>query len=173
MSVSLPSITLVLGGQRSGKSSYAEGLICSGQDALYLATAQILDKEMRERVRIHKNRRNKNWMTVEEPFDLASALQMNDKSGRPILIDSLGMWISNLLAYERDVEKKIIDLVEVTKTVKSPLVFVSDEVGQGIIPDNALSRHFIDKLGKLNQLLADHADVVIFVTAGLPMYLKR
>ena len=102
MSVSLPSITLVLGGQRSGKSSYAEGLICSGQDALYLATAQILDKEMRERVRIHKNRRNKNWMTVEEPFDLASALQMNDKSGRPILIDSLGMWISNLLAYERD-----------------------------------------------------------------------
>ena len=173
MSITLPSITLVLGGQRSGKSGYAEGLICSGQEALYLATAQTLDKEMTERVIIHKKRRDPNWLTVEEPFDLASALLMNDKIGRPILIDSLGMWVANLLACEKDVEKQMRELVEVMKNIKSSLIFVSDEVGQGIIPDNSLARQFIDKLGALNQLLADRADAVIFVTAGLPMYLKR
>ena len=173
MSNILPPMTLVLGGQRSGKSGYAEGLFCSSQKAIYLATAQTLDKEMTERVRKHKNRRNTNWMTVEEPFDLASALLMNDKLGRPILIDSLGMWISNLLASGEDVEEQILHLVEATENIRSSLVFVSDEVGQGIIPDNALARHFIDKLGELNQLLADLADVVIFVTAGLPLYLKR
>ena len=173
MSNILPSVTLVLGGQRSGKSGYAEGLMCSGQKALYLATAQALDMEMIERVRIHKNRRDGNWKTVEEPYDLASALLMHDKSGRPILIDSLGMWISNLLAYEKDVDEQIRCLIETLENIKSSLVLVSDEVGQGVIPDNALARQFIDKLGALNQLLADRADVVIFVTAGLALYFKR
>ena len=172
MSKSLPSLTLVLGGQRSGKSAYAEDLLCPEQKALYVATAQVLDKEMKERVRIHENRRNRNWMTVEEPFDITSALLLNDKAGRPILIDSLGMWISNLLAHDKDIEKHMLELVRATENIKSSLIFVSDEVGLGIIPDNALARRFIDKLGTLNQLIADRADTVIFVTAGLPMYLK-
>ena len=172
MSGTLPSLTLVLGGQRSGKSGHAEGLVCLDQEALYVATAQALDKEMEERVGVHKNRRSKNWKTVEEPLDLATALLMNDKAGRPILIDSLAMWVSNLLARDEDVEKNALALIQALENIKSPLVIVSDEVGLGIIPDNALARRFIDKLGTLNQLIAARADTVIFVTAGLPTLLK-
>jgi adenosylcobinamide kinase/adenosylcobinamide-phosphate guanylyltransferase len=172
LSDNLPSLTLVLGGQCSGKSVYAEGLICLDQIALYVATAQTLDKEMKERVGAHQSRRGKNWTTVEEPLDLASVLLINDKAGRPILIESLGMWISNLLAYDKDIEKQILSLVQAIDNIKSPLVIVSDEVGLGIIPDNALARLFIDKLGKLNQLISARADTVIFVTAGLPVHLK-
>ena len=172
MSGILPSLTLVLGGQRSGKSGHAESLICLDQGALYVATAQALDKEMEERVGAHKNRRGKNWTTVEEPLDLATALLINDKAGRPILIDSLAMWVSNLLARDEDVEKQILALTQALENIKSPLVIVSDEVGLGIIPDNALARRFIDKLGTLNQLIAARADTVIFVTSGLPRLLK-
>ena len=172
MSDILPSLTLVLGGQRSGKSVYAEGLICLDQIALYVATAQALDKEMKERVSAHKARRGKNWTTVEEPIDLASALFKNDKAGRPILIDSLAMWISNLLAHGKDVEKQILAFVQATENLESPLVIVSDEVGLGIIPDNDLARSFIDKLGTLNQLISARADTVVFVKAGLPIHLK-
>ena len=172
MPETLPSLTLVLGGQRSGKSVYAEGLICLDRVALYVATAQTLDKEMKERVGAHKARRGKNWTTVEEPLDLASALLINDKAGRPVLIDSLAMWISNLLDSNKDVEKQILALVQAIEKIKSPLVIVSDEVGLGIIPDNALARRFIDKLGTLNQLISARADTVVFITAGLPMYLK-
>jgi adenosylcobinamide kinase/adenosylcobinamide-phosphate guanylyltransferase len=168
----LPSLTLVLGGQRSGKSGHAEGLICFDQEALYVATAQALDKEMEERVGAHKNRRGKNWTTVEEPLDLATALLVNDKAGRPILIDSLAMWVSNLLGRGKEVEKQTLALIKALKNIKSPLVIVSDEVGLGIIPDNALARRFIDELGTLNQLIAARADTVIFVTAGLPTLLK-
>lgn len=168
----LPSLTLVLGGQRSGKSRHAEGLICLDEGALYVATAQALDKEMKERIGAHKNRRGKNWTTVEEPLDLATALLTNDKAGRPILIDSLAMWVSNLLARDEEVEKQILSLVSALENIQSPIVIVSDEVGLGIIPDNALARRFIDKLGKLNQLIATRADNVIFVTAGLPILLK-
>ena len=173
MSDILSSLTLVLGGQRSGKSSYAESLIRSDQKAIYVATAQALDKEMKERVGIHKCRRGKNWKTVEEPLDLASVLLMNDKASRPILVDSLGMWVSNLLAHDKDVEKQISALMQASENIKSPLVIVSDEVGLGIIPNNALARSFIDKLGTLNQLISDRADVVVFIKAGLPMYLKE
>ena len=172
MSDILSSLTLVLGGQRSGKSSYAESLIRPEQKAIYVATAQALDKEMIERVGTHKGRRGKNWKTVEEPLDLASALLMNDRACRPILVDSLGMWISNLLAHNKDVEKQILALIQALENFKSPLVIVSDEVGLGIIPNNALARNFIDKLGTLNQLISNRADIVVFVTAGLPMYLK-
>ena len=168
----LPSLTLVLGGQRSGKSRHAEGLICLDEGALYVATAQALDKEMKERIGAHKNRRGKNWTTVEEPLDLATALLTHDKAGRPILIDSLAMWVSNLLARDEEVEKQILALINALENIKSPIIVVSDEVGLGIIPDNALARRFIDKLGKLNQLIATRADNVIFVTAGLPILLK-
>jgi len=172
LSETLPSLTLVLGGQRSGKSAHAEGLIGHDQEALYVATAQALDKEMGKRVAAHKDRRGKNWTTVEEPLDLATALLTNDKAGRPVLIDSLAMWVSNLLSRDEDVEKKTLALVEAMENIKSPLVIVSDEVGLGIIPDNALARRFIDKLGALNQIIAARADSVIVVTAGLPTHLK-
>jgi len=168
----LASLTLVLGGQRSGKSCHAEGLISLDQGAIYVATAQTLDKEMEDRVRVHKNRRGNDWTTVEEPLDLATAILINDKAGRPILIDSLAMWVSNLLAHDEDVEKQTLALIQAFENIKSPLVIVSDEVGLGIIPDNALARRFIDKLGTLNQLIAARADTVIFVTAGLPTLLK-
>jgi adenosylcobinamide kinase/adenosylcobinamide-phosphate guanylyltransferase len=128
---------------------------------------------MEERVGAHKNRRGKNWTTVEEPLDLATALLTNDKASRPILIDSLAMWVSNLLGHDKEVEKQTLALIEALKNMKSPLVIVSDEVSLGIIPDNALARRFIDELGTLNQLIAARADTVIFVTAGLPTLLKE
>jgi adenosylcobinamide kinase/adenosylcobinamide-phosphate guanylyltransferase len=130
----LPSLTLVLGGQRSGKSGHAEGLISLDRGAIYVATAQTLDKEMEDRVRVHKNRRGNDWTTVEEPLDLATAILINDKAGRPILIDSLAMWVSNLLAHDEDVEKQTLALIQAFENIKSPLVIVSDEVGLGIIP---------------------------------------
>jgi adenosylcobinamide kinase/adenosylcobinamide-phosphate guanylyltransferase len=97
---------------------------------------------------------------------------MNDNENCPLFVDSLGIWVSNLLAHDKDVEKQISALIQALENIKSPLLIVSDEVGLGIIPNNALARSFIDKLGTLNQLISDRADVVVFVTAGLPMYLK-
>lgn len=169
----LPPLTLVLGGQRSGKSAYAEGLIGNRQKALYLATGQAWDAEMSERVALHQQRRGKNWHTVEEPIDIADALLENDRKHRPVLIDSLAMWIANLLDQGYDVETETLALADTLESLTSPLVIVSDEAGLGIVPDNALARSFLDDLGVTNQLFAARADTVVFVAAGLPMILKE
>ncbi len=168
----LPPLTLILGGQRSGKSAYAEGLIGPGREALYLATGEALDEEMSERVARHRARRGDNWSTVEEPLDPAAALLRNDRAGRPVLIDSLAMWVANLLGRERDADAAIISLVRALEKVTSPVVVVSDEAGLGVVPDNALARRFLDRLGEANQAVAARADRVVFVAAGLPMVLK-
>ena len=171
-SSTLPPLTLVLGGQRSGKSAYAEGLIGDQQSAVYLATGQVFDDEMLERVSRHQQRRPDNWITVEEPIDLAGSLRENTQSDRPVLIDSLAMWVSNLLGEGYNVETESFALVETLKDITSPLVIVSDETGLGIIPDNALARKFLDELGTLNQAIARQADRVVFIAAGLPLVLK-
>ena len=169
----LPPVTLVLGGARSGKSRYAEGLLDRHPGRrVYLATAEVLDDEMAVRVKAHRDRRDEDWKTVEEPLALAAALKAETEQGAAVLVDCLTLWLGNLLGETRDVESEIEGLIAAIGQFGGPVVFVSNEVGLGIVPDNALARHFRDLAGILHQRLAEQADRVVFVTAGLPMNLK-
>ncbi len=168
----LPPLTLILGGQRSGKSAYGEGLIGEAREAVYLATGEALDRQMSDRIALHRKRRGDHWTTLEEPLDIAGALKKIDRQGRPVLIDSLAMWVANLLRAGSDVEEETLTLVRALESIKSPVVVVSDEAGLGVIPGNALARNFLDGLGIANQRIAAEAKRVIFVTAGLAQVLK-
>lgn len=170
---SLPPLTLIIGGQRSGKSAHAEGLIGNVQPAVYVATGEVRDDEMAERVALHQERRGDNWITAEEPVDLGRALLEHNQTGRPILVDSLAMWVANLIEEGYDLETELFGLVDALERLTSPVVLVSDEVGLGVIPNNALARSFVDELGYVNQSLAGRADRVVFVAAGLPLPLKE
>ena len=169
----LPALTLVLGGMRSGKSEYAERLIEAHGPGVYIATAQVLDTEMAERVRRHRERRGDSWATVEEPLDLAETLGAHGATGRAVLIDCLTLWLSNLLAAGRDAEVETAALAAALARLLVPVVMVSNEVGLGIVPDNALARVFADAAGRLNQAMAAAADRVVLVSAGLPLVLKE
>ena len=169
----LPPVTLVLGGARSGKSRYAESLVDRHPGRrTYLATAEVLDDEMGARVKAHRDRRDSDWKTVEEPLDLATALKAETEQGAAVLVDCLTLWLGNLLGAARDAEQEIEGLIAAVGQFGGPVVFVSNEVGQGIVPDNALARRFRDLAGSLHQRLAEKADRVVFVVAGLPMNLK-
>lgn len=167
----LPPLTLVLGGTRSGKSAYAEGLLAGGP-ALYLATGQPGDAEMAERIRRHRERRGPAWATVEEPLELAAALDRHARPERPVLVDCLTLWLSNLLLAGRDLDAARAGLVQALPGLAGPVVLVSNEVGLGIVPDNALARRFRDEAGRLHQEVAAIARRVVFVSAGLPLMLK-
>jgi len=164
----LPRLTLVLGGARSGKSLYAETLIGT-RPALYLATGQAFDGEMRERIERHRLRRGPNWTTRDSPIALAAALREADK---PVLVDCLTLWLSNLLEAGLDPDAETRALVAALSAVKVPVVFVSNEVGLGIVPDNKLARDFRDYAGRIHQAIAAVASRVVFVAAGLPLMLK-
>ena len=169
----LPPVTLVLGGARSGKSRYAESLIDRHPGRrVYLATAEVLDEEMAQRVEAHRARRDEDWKTVEEPLALAAALKAETEQGAAVLVDCLTLWLGNLLGEARAVEAEIDGLITAIGQFGGPVVFVSNEVGLGIVPDNALARQFRDLAGILHQRLAEKADRVVFVTAGLPLTLK-
>jgi adenosylcobinamide kinase / adenosylcobinamide-phosphate guanylyltransferase len=169
----LPRLTLVLGGARSGKSRHAEALIEScAPAALYLATAQAFDAEMAERIRRHRARRGARWTTREEPLDIAATLLDAARPQRPVLVDCLTLWLSNLLLAGRDVEAAIAALLAALPHLGGPVVFVANEVGLGIVPDNALARAFRDHAGRLNQAVAAQAQRVVFLAAGLPLTLK-
>ena len=169
----LPRVTLVLGGARSGKSRYAEALIAKASScALYLATAEPRDAEMAERIRHHQARRGGCWTTVEEPLALVAELDSGARPDRPILVDCLTLWLSNLLEAGRDVGRETDALVAALPRLDGPIVFVANEVGLGIVPNNALARAFRDHAGRLNQAIATRADRVVFVAAGLPLVLK-
>ena len=169
----LPRVTLVLGGARSGKSAYAERLIeAAAPSALYLATAEALDAEMAERVHRHRARRGPRWATIEEPLALADRLSSEARASRPILVDCLTLWLSNLLHAPRDIEGESAALLDALPSLEAPIVFVANEVGLGIVPENALARAFRDHAGRLNQRLAARADRVVFIAAGLPLILK-
>lgn len=170
----LPPVTLVLGGARAGKSTYAEGLIdASGAaSALYIATAEAGDLEMATRIAAHRARRGGKWLTIEAPLELADAVLDNAHSGRPILIDCLTLWLSNLMHAGHDCDEAFDRLVEAMDGLACPLVMVSNEVGLGIVPDSRLGRDFRDLAGRLNQRVAQRADRVAFVAAGLPLLLK-
>jgi adenosylcobinamide kinase / adenosylcobinamide-phosphate guanylyltransferase len=170
----LPCLTLVLGGARSGKSRYAEALVeAAAPEALYLATAEPLDDEMRERIRRHRARRGERWTTVEEPLDLPARLLAEARRERPILVDCLTLWLSNLLLASRDVARESEALLAVIPRLSVPVLLVANEVGLGIVPENALARAFRDHAGRLNQLVAAQADRVVFLAAGLPLALKE
>ena len=169
----MPTRVLVLGGQRSGKSRYAEQLVmASGLSPVYLATATAGDVEMRERIDAHRSRRGGTWRTVEEPFDLAGALARESGEGFHVLVDCLTLWLTNLMGAGRPEEEETRRLIDTLARVTGPIVLVSNEVGSGIVPDNPLARRFADALGTLNQQVAAAVDRVVLVAAGLPLVLK-
>lgn len=165
-------LTFVIGGARSGKSTYAENLT-SGFPApwRYVATAQAFDEEMRERIDLHRARRDNGWLTVEAPLDLVGALA-EAPSNQPVLVDCLTLWLSNHLLAEHDVEAECGRLAGVLAKPRGPWFVVSNEVGFGLVPDNALGRRFRDAQGRLNQKVAAAADRVVMMVAGLPMQVK-
>ncbi len=169
----LPRASLVLGGQRSGKSAHAERLVESQPGELvYLATAEAHDAEMRARIDDHKARRGERWSTVEAPLALAPALVEAAGPERTVLVDCLTLWLSNLLGAERDPDAEAAHLVEAIGRLTGPVVLVSNEVGQGVVPANALARAFVDHAGRLHQAVAAVCDRVDLVSAGLPLTLK-
>jgi adenosylcobinamide kinase/adenosylcobinamide-phosphate guanylyltransferase len=173
-SPALPKVTLVLGGARSGKSRFAEALIAAHPGRpVYLATAQAGDAEMAERIRRHRARRGDSWTTIEEPLALPQALASATRDNAPVLVDCLTLWLSNLMAARRSVERETQSLIESLSSLAAPVVFVSNEVGLGIVPDNALARAFRDHAGFLHQAIAAAADRVYLIAAGLPLLLKK
>ena len=166
--------TLVLGGARSGKSVFAEQLVeDSGQARVYLATATAGDDEMRSRIAHHRERRGGGWVTVEEPMALVDALTREAIRGRAVLVDCLTLWLSNLMFAERDPEVEGHRLTNFLGVAKYPIVLVSNEIGLGLVPETPLGRRFRDAQGRLNQIVAATVPNVVFIAAGLPLWLKR
>lgn len=166
-------LALVLGGARSGKSRFAEALIrATGLPRVYVATAQAFDAEMAARIAQHRADRGAGWRTVDAPLDLAGAVAAEDAAERAVLVDCLTLWLSNVMLAERDVEAESAALVARLAGMRARVVCVSNEVGMGIVPDNALGRRFRDAQGRLNQQVAAAADLTVFVAAGLPLVLK-
>jgi adenosylcobinamide kinase / adenosylcobinamide-phosphate guanylyltransferase len=165
---------LVLGGARSGKSRHAETLAMSEDShRIYIATAEISDDEMRERIAVHRaQREGKGWETIEEPLGLPAALMRLSKPETVIVVDCLTLWLNNILFKERPVTPMIQALCSALASVRGTVILVSNETGLGIVPDNALARQFRDGAGTLNQRVAEIADEVIFMVAGLPVTLK-
>ena len=169
----LPRLTLVLGGVRSGKSREAERrVLASGLEPVYLATAEALDTEMAARIAAHRARRGPAWRTVEEPLDLAGALAREAAGGRACLVDCLTLWLTNLMVRERRIEAELDRLIGVLPHLPGALVLVSNEVGQGVVPTAAMARAFVDHAGRLHQRIAEQADAVVLMTAGLAHRLK-
>jgi len=170
---------LVLGGARSGKSAFAEKLmIGTKQERTYLATAAASDDEMANRIHLHRQNRGDAWRTIEEPIAIVECLKRETAQGRAVLVDCLTLWLSNLFMKERDVADEINQLAAFLKDTAGfkedagPIVLVSNEIGLGLVPETKLGRDFRDAQGRLNQAVAAAVPTVIFVAAGLPLYLK-
>ncbi len=164
------SVTLILGGARSGKSRFAESLAHGHKH--YIATAQAGDEEMRERIADHRARRGNGWTTHEERYHLAGILRPLNIAGNFVIVDCLTIWLSNLMLEERDWQTAADLLCSALEDQRADVAIVSNEVGLGIVPIMPLGRDFRDAQGLLNQQVAAVADNVVFVAAGLPMLLK-
>ncbi|RZF66120.1 bifunctional adenosylcobinamide kinase/adenosylcobinamide-phosphate guanylyltransferase [Sphingomonas populi] len=163
----------VLGGARSGKSRYAQARAeAIAGELVFIATAQAFDAEMTDRIARHRADRDSRWLTVEAPIALTEAIVEHGAPGRVLLVDCLTLWTSNLLLGEHDIDAATQALEHAITTAPGPVILVANEVGLGIVPDNALARRFRDHAGLLNQRIAAAADTVILVTAGLPLSLK-
>ena len=166
-------ITLILGGARCGKSAYAEKLaINNGRQKIYIATAELLDSEMQKRIALHQERRGEDWNTLEIPLALADAITSPDYKNSVILVDCLTLWLSNLLHYGWDVNTTTEKLAHSITQTEANIILVSNEVGQGIVPDNALARKFRDEAGILHQKIAAISTQVIWMVAGIPTIIK-
>ncbi|MGU9961848.1 MAG: bifunctional adenosylcobinamide kinase/adenosylcobinamide-phosphate guanylyltransferase [Candidatus Puniceispirillales bacterium WSBS_2018_MAG_OTU23] len=175
MTTAQKSLTLVLGGARSGKSDYAEAaaLKLARYDGVlaYLATAEPFDDEMRARISRHQSRRNARFETVETPLDITTAINgfgANDT----VLIDSIGVWITNHMMAKSNIPDVINTAIACLVAAPCSIVLVSDEVGMGLVPEGAMSRGFRDHIGMMNQSVAAVADTVAFIIAGLPLIIK-
>jgi adenosylcobinamide kinase/adenosylcobinamide-phosphate guanylyltransferase len=165
-------VTFVLGGARSGKSRYAEGLITAlPQPWVYIATAEVRDEEMAARIAAHKARREAGWQTIEAPHELPEALHAAPQ-GAAVLVDCLTLWLSNLMHAKFKIDTMTARLEQALAARTGATVLVSNEVGLGIVPDNALARAFRDAQGVVNQRLAACAGRVVLMAAGLPLTLK-
>ena len=169
----LPKLSLVLGGARSGKSAFAERLVLgSGARPVYLATAQAFDDEMQDRITAHKKlREGQGWVTVEETVAIADEV-LQRATDEVVLLDCATLWLSNVILAEHDVAQATARLLDALRQCAARVVVVSNEVGLGIVPDNALARRFRDAQGSLNQAIAAEAGLVVAVMAGLPLALK-
>ena len=164
-------LTVVLGGARSGKSRYAEALITALPPPWrYIATAEPFDEEMIARIAAHRARRGEGWITLEIPQNLSEILAAD--GDKPSIVDCLTLWLSNLLLADVDIESEITRLEEVLRTSAAERVLVSNEVGFGIVPETALGRRFRDLQGELNRRVADLADRVVLMIAGVPLIIK-
>jgi adenosylcobinamide kinase / adenosylcobinamide-phosphate guanylyltransferase len=166
-----PKLTLVLGGARSGKSRYAEGLLATLPPPwVFIATAEPGDEEMRMRIAAHRARRGPSWQTVEATHELAEAVASAQPA--PVLVDCLTLWLSNLMLVAVNIEAEIARLEHALEDAGAPVVLVSNEVGSGIVPEHPLGRRFRDLQGLLNQRMAARADRVVLMVAGLPLAVK-
>lgn len=168
---------LVIGGARSGKSAFAQAAVETratrdGLERVFIATAEAFDDEMGARIAAHVAARDASWRTVDAPRDLAAALRAEARAGHVVLVDCLTLWLSNCLLHGDDVEAASEDLARALMATPGPVVMVSNEVGWGIVPENALARRFRDAQGRLNQIVAATCATVVLVAAGLPLALK-
>jgi adenosylcobinamide kinase/adenosylcobinamide-phosphate guanylyltransferase len=167
------SSLLVLGGARSGKSRYAQARAeALGLKPVYVATAQAFDDEMRDRIARHRADRGDGWETVQAPLELAPVVAARSAPDTVLLIDCLTLWTSNLILGDRSCDRACAALVGTIARAAGPVVLVANEVGLGIVPDNALARRFRDEAGTINQRIAAAVSEVQFLAAGLPLRLK-
>ncbi|MEP1934647.1 MAG: bifunctional adenosylcobinamide kinase/adenosylcobinamide-phosphate guanylyltransferase [Roseibium sp.] len=165
--------TFVFGGARSGKSRFAETLAeNSGLQKIYIATGAAFDAEMADRIDRHQVQRGSSWTTVEEQIDLVGVIAREASETRVLLVDCLTLWLSNLMFADKDIADETARLVDALSGLAGPCLFVSNEVGMGIVPENRLSRSFRDAQGRLNQDIAEASGQVVFVAAGQPLVLK-
>ena len=163
---------LVTGGARSGKSSFAEKRTKQlGSSLVYIATSEIIDPEMEKRVAEHQARRGSEWQTLHAPLKLAEALSETDGKG-PCLVDCLTIWLNNLIFHNEDTIVATKELIKVLEQRSDPVVLVTNEVGSGIVPENALARRFRDEAGRMNQIISQVADEVYLSVSGIPLQIK-
>lgn len=167
-------LSLVLGGVRSGKSTYAQQLAEAGERVLFVATAEALDDDMTRRIRAHQEARPSEWDTLEEPLDIVGSLAPILRRYDTVLLDCLTLWVSNLMLAETeaDVPAEARRLLDLYQAGDASWIVVSNEVGLGIIASTRLGRVYAEELGRINQLVAAEADEVYFMAAGLPLSLK-
>ena len=163
---------LVTGGARSGKSSFAEKRTQKlGSSLIYIATSEVIDSEMKKRVAEHQARRGSEWQTLHAPLKLTEALIETDGKG-PCLVDCLTLWLNNLIFHNEDTAAAIKELITALKERSDPVVLVTNEVGSGIVPENALARRFRDEAGRMNQTISQIADEVYVNISGIPLQIK-
>ena len=163
---------LITGGARSGKSAFAEQRVAEfGAPLVYIATAEAFDSEMKDRIALHQARRGNDWQTVHVPLNLPQALWETDGKGA-CLVDCLTIWLNNLMFAERETATAADQLVSAIAARSDPVVLVTNEVGGGIVPENALARRFRDQAGRMNQIIANAVDEVYVSISGIPVRIK-